>query len=696
MKEASDAAMARQEAWQREMQVTQASDMTKINELLQTKLLEIMRVATQVTPSKDTPAKRTAGSTTTTTTKMSTMTKSQPPSTAKQLNFGDDDDEEMEEKRPFKLPANRSGGGDDHGSAGGDGNDDGGDDGDDGGDEQDDGEVNQPRRKSFKAPKLKDFKVQPLFDGKKSTRDLAFNGTTWSDEQRFHELMQSITGNAKTFAQDSKSQQPTTSYKEMVKRLNKNYPTHLTQLQLTQLMQKSKRWEMTWSDHLTYLHHVQSMANVSNELVLDCLTIHACPSKKDELLAHINPANKNTVEEQTKLIGILTRTAGTGINHGKRKHPPPAAANVAMINKPKDNKKPAGKSKDKANDKPAAKATRICGICKDGNSHFFSDCPIVKMGQEAKAKQGQTTGSANLTTASSEKGDVIIKKNPAMASYVIEEMAAGDDDDFNVVAEGYHTEDEAVAHRCTNPGSVASTEWICDSRCTHHLTNDEAWISDPVPSNLRVRVANSTVIEAASKGSATLTLLDGRQIRLQEVHYVPSLQSNLLSISTLNQNKIDVKFGATIDFVDRSTGAILLHGSRNQRLPVLECMPPPTQVVGPTALTFHASQSKRTLAEWHTALGHVSKQALVKLADKLGPEEMNVTRIVHDLKEPCLDCARGKQTRNAQPKGDTGESAPTGEPGAVICADLLGPITPSDRNKNRWVAVYVDHNTKFK
>ncbi|KAH9078370.1 hypothetical protein Ae201684P_019860 [Aphanomyces euteiches] len=557
MKEASDAAMARQEAWQREMQVTQASDMTKINELLQTKLLEIMRVATQVTPSKDTPAKRTASSTTTTTTKMSTKTKSQPPSTAKQLNFGDDDDEEMEEKRPFKLPANRSGGGDDHGSAGGDGNDDGGDDGDDGGDEQDDGEIS---------------KSNLYLTARKSTRDLAFNGTTWSDEQRFHELMQSITGNAKTFAQDSKSQQPTTSYKEMVKRLNKNYPTHLTQLQLTQLMQKSKRWEMTWSNHLTYLHHVQSMANVSNEFVLDCLTIHACPSKKDELLAHINPANKNTVEEQTKLIGILTRTAGTGINHGKRKHPPPAAANVAMINKPKDNKKPAGKSKDKANDKPAAKATRICGICKDGNSHFFSDCPIVKMGQEAKAKQGQTTGSANLTTASSEKGDVVIKKNPAMASYVIEEMAAGDDDDFNVV----HTEDEAVAHRCTNPGSVASTEWICDSGCTHHLTNDEAWISDPVSSNLRVRVANSTVIEAASKGSATLTLLDGRQIRLQEVHYVPSLQSNLLSISTLNRNKIDVKFGATIDFVDRSTGAILLHGSRNQRFPVLECMAPPT------------------------------------------------------------------------------------------------------------------------
>ncbi|KAH9106467.1 hypothetical protein AeMF1_017922 [Aphanomyces euteiches] len=135
---------------------------------------------------------------------MSTKTKSQPPSTAKQLNFGDDDDEEMEEKRPFKLPANRSGGGDDHGSAGGDGNDDGGDDGDDGGDEQDDGEVNQPRHKSFKEPKLKDFKVQPLFDGKEKypglgsnfpnwvrtfedaiEADKAFNGTTWSDEQRF-------------------------------------------------------------------------------------------------------------------------------------------------------------------------------------------------------------------------------------------------------------------------------------------------------------------------------------------------------------------------------------------------------------------------------------------------------------------------------------------------------------------------------
>ncbi|KAH9120540.1 hypothetical protein LEN26_011066, partial [Aphanomyces euteiches] len=601
------------------------------------------------------------------------------------------------------MPPNGPSGGNDGGQGGGDDDDDGDDGGDDSGDgddsyyiedDSDDQEIaeNLPHQRTAKAPKLKDFKVYPLFDGKEKyaglgsnfpswirifedaiEADKAFNGTTWSDEQRFHALMHSITGNAKTFAQDSKTQQPITSYKEMVKRLRKHYSTHLTQLQLTQLMQRPKRWEMTWNEHLTYLHHVQSMANVGNEFVLDCLAIHACPSKKDDLLAHINPANKDNVEEQTKLIGILTRIAGSGINFGKRKQQPPAAANTVVGNNNKDGKKPTKKDKGK----PPAKATRPCGICKNGATHFFSDCPIVKMGQEAKAKQGQATGAASLVVAAL-NADKPAASQLAAASCVFNETAADDDDDFDDVAEGYLADADAFAHRCTNPAVVASTDWICDSGCTHHLTNNESWTSNPEPSTLRVRVANSTVIAAVSKGSATLTLLDGRQIRLHEVHFVPSLQSNLLSITTLNLNKIDVNFGSTVDFVDRVTGATLLHGSRKNRLPVLECAPPPTTEVESAGLAFHVSHPKRSLAEWHDTGARF----------QTGP--------FHDLKLPCLNCARGKQTRNAQPKTGTGESAPTDEPGAVICADLLGPITPSDRNKNCWVAVYVDHNTKFK
>jgi hypothetical protein len=75
---------------------------------------------------------------------------------------------------------------------------------------------------------------------------------------------------------------------------------------------------------------------------------------------------------------------------------------------------------------------------------------------------------------------------------------------------------------------------------------------------------------------------------------------------------------------------------------------------------------------------------------------MEITRTNQDIKSACVECARGKQTRNAQPHADTGESAPTDEIGAVICADLLGPIKPMDRNKNRYVAVYIDHATKLK
>ncbi|RHZ02404.1 hypothetical protein DYB31_006269 [Aphanomyces astaci] len=113
-------------------------------------------------------------------------------------------------------------------------------------------------------PRLKDFKIQPLFDGKEKypglgsdfpnwlsifedaiATNVAFYNATWSDQHKFYALMQSLTGNAKAFAQDSKAKEPTQSYTIMSARLESNYSTHLTQTQLMTLMQKTKRWEST-------------------------------------------------------------------------------------------------------------------------------------------------------------------------------------------------------------------------------------------------------------------------------------------------------------------------------------------------------------------------------------------------------------------------------------------------------------------
>ncbi|KAH9163017.1 hypothetical protein LEN26_000680 [Aphanomyces euteiches] len=251
---------------------------------------------------------------------------------------------------------------------------------------------------------------------------------------------------------------------------------------------------------------------------------------------------------------------------------------------------------------------------------------------------------------------------------------------------------------CNQANQINSSDWICDSGCTHHLTNDERLIIDPQPSSLKLRTANNSFTYAKWKGPAILNLKDGQKVKLSEVHYVPNLQSNLLSITCLNYNHLDVLFGKEIVIKDRVTGTELVKAVRKGRLPVLECLPGHDETTSKEeyAISFHVKIVERSLNDWHTALGHASKRYIVQLASQLGDDEMRVTRVVNDIKEPCIECARGKQRRNIQPDSDTGTSAPTHEPGAVICADLLGPISPMDRHKNRFVAVYVDHNTKFK
>jgi hypothetical protein len=52
-------------------------------------------------------------------------------------------------------------------------------------------------------------------------------------------------------------------------------------------------------------------------------------------------------------------------------------------------------------------------------------------------------------------------------------------------------------------------------------------------------------------------------------------------------------------------------------------------------------------------------------------------------KPHCIACVEDKQTRNNQSRQDSGHNAPINRIGEVICSDLKGPVTPTDRNRNR-------------
>ncbi|GMF44663.1 unnamed protein product [Phytophthora fragariaefolia] len=60
-----------------------------------------------------------------------------------------------------------------------------------------------------------------------------------------------------------------------------------------------------------------------------------------------------------------------------------------------------------------------------------------------------------------------------------------------------------------------------------------------------------------------------------------------------------------------------------------------------------------------------------------------------------LACAMGKQSKNNQSKKDADKNAPIDRIGGVICSDRMGPMTPMDRNGNRYLVNFVDHHTNY-
>ncbi|RQM24581.1 hypothetical protein B5M09_011793, partial [Aphanomyces astaci] len=369
----------------------------------------------------------------------------------------------------------------------------------------------------------------------KDASGAAFHNTTWSDQHKFYALMQSLTGNNKAFAQDSKAKEPTQSYTIMSARLESSYSTHLTQTQLKTLMQKTKRWELDRPSHLPASRSVNG------------------PHRKRVCTRMPHQQCMNDVAEQHRMVGILTRLTGTGIDFGRRHKTggkETGQANQAYSgggNKP-GSKQRSGKggdsTKEKNKSKQDNKPIKPCYLCNEG-THWAKECPVVALGHEAKAKAGKT-GRANaakgnqMTTSETRKTAVI--EPTATANFIFaESLSFPEDGDFDsdivsYLVRGSHVNDAPDAGAMVIRQATTVDDWVCVSGCTHHLTNNPSLLIDAHGSNLRFRIANDDHVMATLKGPAILDLVNGGKIRLNEVHYVPSISANLMSITSLNFN----------------------------------------------------------------------------------------------------------------------------------------------------------------
>ena len=80
--------------------------------------------------------------------------------------------------------------------------------------------------------------------------------------------------------------------------------------------------------------------------------------------------------------------------------------------------------------------------------------------------------------------------------------------------------------------------WFLDSGCSNHMSGDQTWFLDmDTTVTSSVKLGNGTKLDVAGKGSIRL-LVGQLSLIIQDVFYVPKLQTNLLSIGQLQEKNL--------------------------------------------------------------------------------------------------------------------------------------------------------------
>ena len=97
---------------------------------------------------------------------------------------------------------------------------------------------------------------------------------------------------------------------------------------------------------------------------------------------------------------------------------------------------------------------------------------------------------------------------------------------------------------------------------------------------------------------------------------------------------------------------------------------------------------RRTLTNWHQALGHSGKTTLTRLSNLYDKKDFDISH--HDL-DWCAWCAKGKQIRKNIAKIDTAHGANTNELGTVLSFDIKGPLSQLGPKDEKYILVGILH-----
>ncbi|KAJ9553055.1 LOW QUALITY PROTEIN: hypothetical protein OSB04_017100 [Centaurea solstitialis] len=225
--------------------------------------------------------------------------------------------------------------------------------------------------------------------------------------------------------------------------------------------------------------------------------------------------------------------------------------------------------------------------------------------------------------------------------------------------------------------------WVVDSRCSRHMTGTLELLS-----SYKKQEGSSVAFRVNQKGKIKgYGMIVKGEVRMNQMSYVDGLKHNLISVSQLCDNELDVMFKIKYCIMYKADTLIEVMRANRRGDLYLICF----ESLEAREKIFLVSSVKNEEAWlWHTRFCHLNFHTLDKLV------RLNLVKGLPNIKfekdHLCSACEMGKLRRSShKTKSDPSYDKPL----QMLHVDLCGPIAVQSLGGNKYILVLIDEFSRF-
>ena len=264
------------------------------------------------------------------------------------------------------------------------------------------------------------------------------------------------------------------------------------------------------------------------------------------------------------------------------------------------------------------------------------------------------------------------EKNQRKANKAATEEHHKSDDYANLYPAG-----RAFMTREQNTPPKANQTWYLDSCASKHLTNNRDSFTKTRSRHSEFLTAGGRIMVSEEEGTVAIQMQNGKILELENIAYVPTADSNLVSLSQLQE--------AGITFYDIPDHMLLKRGnatigtaSRLRNLFVLDTNTPKfAKALKKLGRPTYLQSENKAVRLWHRRFAHASNARIIRIARNVDGMKIDLESMPDDKLLPLQSFESESSESKIQPRQQTSQQAQCAKKAAIAFDRIQTPCKPS-------------------